>query len=108
VPALNGQVIMTLTGADGQPVIVATWFFDPATGLLRNGTFTTSRGGRTGALVVDNLTGRPVRVVVHDADGTELRDRAVPRNGFDATAAQMAAAGFSTLADMNGLTFDLA
>lgn len=108
MPALSGQVITTLTDGSGQPYIVATWFWDPATGLLRDGTYVTSRGSRTGALIVDNLTGGQQRVVVRDAAGAELRSVNVPSNGAARTAAQMASAGFTTAADLNGLTFDLA
>lgn len=106
--ALNGQVISTLTDGSGQPLIVATWFWDPATGLLRNGTYVTSRGSQTGALIVDNLTGGSVRLVVRDAAGAELRSVNVPVNGVTRTAAQMASAGYTTVQDLNGLTFDLA
>jgi hypothetical protein len=108
MPALNGQVITTLPDDSGNVLILATWFYDPVTGALINGTYVTSRGSQTGALIVDNLTGRQVRVVVRDATGAELRSVTVPTNGVTRTAAQMASAGYTTVQDLNGLTFDLA
>lgn len=108
MPALNGQVIMTLRDGSGNTLILATWFYDPVTFLLRDDTFITSRGAQTGALIVDNLTGRSVRVVVRDSTGAELRSVSVPTSGVTRTAAQMASAGYTTVQDLNGLTFDLA
>lgn len=108
MPALNGQVISTLRDAAGNTLILATWFYNPATGALVNGTFVTSQGSQNGALIVDNLTGRQVRVVVRDAAGAELRSVNVPAGGVTRTAAQMASAGYTTVQDLNGLTFDLA
>jgi hypothetical protein len=107
MPALSGQVIVTLTGADGQPVIVATWFYDPATGILRNGTFTTSTGDKTGALIVDNRSGSQQTVTITNDTGT--RNVNVSANGFVATATQLANLNppLTTSAQLNGFTFTL-
>lgn len=107
--ALDGQIIMTLTDGSGQPYIVATWFWDPATGVLRDGTYVTSRGSRTGALIVDNLTGKPQAVAIADSVGTISRTVNVPANGYAATAAQLAKLNppVTTAAQLNGLTFSL-
>ncbi|MCW2900312.1 MAG: hypothetical protein JWO67_2577 [Streptosporangiaceae bacterium] len=112
MPALNGQIIMTLTNAQGQPYIVATWFWTPATGALRDGTYVTSLGSKTGALIVDNLSGKSQKVVVRDAAGAVLRTVSVPTNGFTGTVAQLAAVPapngpITNQQQLNGLTFDL-
>lgn len=107
MPALSGEVISTLRDGTGAVVIQSVIFFTPATGALRDGTYTTSVGDRTGALIVDNLTGRSVRVVVRDAAGNEIRAVSVPSGGVARTAAQMAAVGVTNLSDLDGLTFDL-
>ena len=36
MPALSGQVITTITDENGVPAVTVTWFWDPATMLLRN------------------------------------------------------------------------
>lgn len=110
MPALNGQVISTITNGQGQPYIVATWFWTPATGVLRDGTYVTSLGSRTGALIVDNLTGKSQKVVIADASGAVLRTFNVATTGFVATAAQLAALNppVTTASQLNGLTFTLA
>lgn len=113
MPALTGQVIMTITNDTGQPYMVATWFWTPATGVLRDGTFTTSRGQVTGALIVDNISGRTQRVMVAGTDGAVLRQFSVPVSGRSLTAAQLAAVPapdgpITTVQQLNGLTFDLA
>jgi hypothetical protein len=107
MPALNGQVISTITGADGQPIIVATWFFN-ADGQLRDGTFTTSTGSKTGALIVDNRTGRQQSVVITNAGGA--RTVTVPSSGFVGTAVQLAnlTPPLTNSSQLNGFTFDLA
>lgn len=107
MPALTGQVIITLTNAAGAVAIVATWFFDPATRALRTGTYTTSQGDKIGALVADNLTGLTQRVAIRDSGGAELRSISVPVGATALSVAQLAAIGFTTADDFNGLTFDI-
>lgn len=107
MPALVGQVVMTLRDATGAIVIQYTASWVDGTGEMRDAVVPTSTGNRTGALVVDNLTGLAKRVVVRDAAGAEIRSVTVPANGAARTAAQLASAGIDNIADLNGLTFDL-
>jgi hypothetical protein len=108
MPALTGQIIQTLRDASGAKVIEAVIFYTDGTGVLRNATYTTSQGDQTGAVIVDNMLGRGVRVVVRDAAGAELRAVSVPANGVTRTVAQMSALGVTNMSQLNGLTFDLA
>jgi hypothetical protein len=108
VPALSGEVIQTLRDGTGAKIIEAVVFFVDGTGALRDGVYVTSRGSQTGALIVDNLLGRGVRVVVRDAAGAELRAVSVPSNGVTRTVAQMSGLGVTNMSQLNGLTFDLA
>lgn len=106
--ALTGQIVQTLRDGAGAVAVETVVFFVAGTGALRDDTWTTSRGGQTGALIVDNLTGRAVRVPVRDAAGAELRAMAVPAAGLTRTVAQLAPLGVTSLGQLNGLTFDLA
>lgn len=107
MPALVGQVVMTLRDAAGAVVIQYTASWVDGTGAMRNATVSTSTGNRNGALVVDNLTGVQKRVVVRDAAGEEIRSVAVPAAGAALTVAQLSGAGIANISDLNGLTFDL-
>ena len=107
MPALEGQVVMTLRDGTGAVIIQYTASWVPETGFLRNATVSTSNGDRTGALVVDNLTGSPKRVVIRDDEGVEIRSVTVPANGAARTVAQLTNVGINTISDLNGLTFDL-
>jgi hypothetical protein len=107
MPALSGEDIQTLRDGTGAKVIEAVVFFVDGTGALRNATYTTSRGDQTGALIVDNLLGRGVRVVVRDAAGAELRAVSVPSTGLTRTVAQMSGLGVTNMSQLNGLSFDL-
>lgn len=112
MPALSGQVISTLTDANGNVAIVATWFYDQATGNLRNGTWTSERGTFNGALIADNATGRTVKVNVANTDGTVARTFSIPTSGRALSAADLAAVPppngpVTTNAQLSGLTFDL-
>jgi hypothetical protein len=108
MPALSGEIIQTLRDGSGQTVIEAVIFYTPDTGALRDSTYTTSQGPQTGALIVDNRTGRQVRVVVKDSSGTELRSVNIPSGGLTRTTAQMATLGVTNISQLNGMTFDLA
>jgi hypothetical protein len=118
VAALNGQVIMTITDAAGDAAVCATWFFNPTNGNLRNNTaaWTDPTGtvwpAGTGALIGVNQLGRTVKAHVVDAGGNEVRRVNLPPGGRSATVAQLANASppdgpYTTVADFNGLTFDL-
>jgi hypothetical protein len=72
-------------------VFVIYEFFDPATGNLRDATQATSAGARTGALIVDNMTGGSQRVIVSDAAGNEIKTFNIAANGQALTVAQLAA-----------------
>jgi len=108
MPALSGQIIMTLRNGAGATVIEAVIFYTDGTGVLRNASYVTSQGSQNGAVIVDNLTGRAVRVVVKDAAGAELRAVNVPVNGVTRNVAQMSSLGVTNLSQLNGFTFDLA
>ncbi len=108
MPALSGEVIQTLRDGTGATVIEAVIFYTAGTGVLRDATYTTSQGSQNGAVIVDNLTGRAVRIVVKDAAGAELRSVNIPSGGLTRTVAQMSSLGVTNLSQLNGLTFDLA
>jgi hypothetical protein len=118
MPALNGQVITTITTATGVPAVTVTWFFNPATGNLRNNPvpWTAPDGtvypAGTGALIADNQLGRTVRMRINDENGNQIRRVQLPTGGRSVTANQLANAPapdgpYLTTADFNGLTFDL-
>lgn len=118
MPALDGQVFTTIPDGNGGIGVTVTWFFDPATRILRNNPLAwTAPDGTvypagTGALIADNQLGRQVRVRVNDQDGNQIRRVTIPAGGRSATKAQLAAAPapdgpYVTAADFNGLTFDL-
>lgn len=118
MPALSGQIMMTIPDATGAPALVVTWFFNPTTRALRNNpTSWTAPSGTvfpagTGALIADNQLGRAVRVRVNDEAGNLVRRVQIPAGGRSATATQLANAPapdgpYTTADDLNGLTFDL-
>ena len=107
MPAVVGQVIMTLPGADGVPVLQLTINFTDGTGALRNANVTTSDGVKNGAVVVDNRTGRAQRCVVRDGTGAEIRSVTVPPNGAAYTVAQMSSQSITNMSQLNGISFDL-
>lgn len=118
MPALNGQVITTITDGAGLSVVTVTWFYNPANGNLRNNPAAWTAPGGTvwatgaGALIADNQLGRQVRVVVNDAAGSMIRRVTISAGGRALTAAQLAAAPppdgpYTNATDFNGLTFDL-
>ncbi len=118
MPALNGQVIMQLTNSAGQPALTVTWFFNPATGALRNNPaqWTAPDGtvypANTGALIADNQLGRTVRCRINDENGNQIRRVQIPAGGRSVTATQLANAPapdgpYTVASDLNGLTFDV-
>lgn len=112
MPALNGEVISTLTDGTGAPVFVVYEFYTPATGALRDVTQQTSTGPRTGALIVDNMTGKTQSVTVADAS-TTAKTFSVPASGVALTTTQLAAnkqsngGPITTIQDLAGLTLSL-
>jgi hypothetical protein len=118
MPALSGQVIMTLTKAGGVVAVVVTWFFDPTTLALRNNPIAWTDPTAvvwpigSGALIAVNQVGKAVKVRINDAGGTLIRRVNLPTGGRAVTAAQLASAAppdgpYTTATDLNGLTFDL-
>jgi hypothetical protein len=118
MPALSGQVITTLTDAQGVPAVTVTWFFNPANNNLRNNPIAwTAPSGLvypigTGALIADNQLGRAVKMRINDDQGVQIRRVQVPAGGRSVTATQLANAPapdgpYLTSLDLNGLTFDL-
>lgn len=119
MPALNGQVITTITDGTGTPVVTVTWFFNPVNGNLRNNTVAWTAPSGTvwaigsGALIADNQLGRQVRCTISDENGNLIRRVTLPAGGRSVTATQLANAPapdgpYTTTADFNGITFDLA
>jgi hypothetical protein len=115
VPALPGGVVSTITDADGDPLFVISQWYRPVpegdgTNLLRDAVTATSRGNRTGALVVDNVTGRAQRITV-TSDGGPVKTLTVGPVGTVLTVAQLAAipppdGPFRTIQDLAGLSPD--
>jgi expansin (peptidoglycan-binding protein) len=113
MPALAGGVISTLVDATGTPVfVIYEWFVpldQPNGGTLRDVATTTSRGTRTGALVVDNMTGRSQRVVVTNPETGNVRNFNIGTTGAVLTAAQLAALAppdgpITTIQDLAGIS----
>jgi hypothetical protein len=104
-----GSMIGTVNDANGNPLFVTYHFWDPTTFLLRDITQATSNGNRTGALIVDNLTGKAQTVTITGSDGF-VKTFSVPANGVALTAAQLAAnkqnngGPLTTIQDLAGLT----
>ena len=118
MPALSGQVIVTVTKDDGTPAVTVTWFFNPANGNLRNNpTQWTAPDGTVypagaGALIADNQLGRAVRMRINDENGNQIRRVQIPSGGRSVTANQLANAPapdgpYLVATDLNGITFDL-
>lgn len=116
MPALFGQVIMTITDAIG--AVVVTWFFDPATRALRNNPsdWTDPTGqvweAGSGALIAANTTGRPVKVRINNAAGELVKRVNIPPAGRAVKATPLANqpppdGPYTVAEDFNGLTFDL-
>lgn len=111
MPALNGEVISTLRDGNGGTVIAVVFFYDPATRLLRDGTYTTVQDGtKTGALIADNTTSKAITVRLTNDTNGNARSVNVPAHGRALTAAQLAGlpSPLTTLDDLNGFSFDLA
>lgn len=85
-----GGVTSSLYDGNGNPLFVIYEFFDPATYALRDRTITTSVGSRTGALIVDNMTGKTQQITATSDAGT-VKTFSIPSNGRTLTAAQLAA-----------------
>jgi hypothetical protein len=118
VPALSGQVITSIPDAAGAPAVVVTWFFNPTTKALRNNPadWTDPTGqvweAGSGALIAANTLGRPVKVRINDAEGSQVRRVTIPVGGRAIKATPLANAPapdgpYVTAEDFNGLTFDL-
>lgn len=119
MPALTGQVISTITDAQGQAVVVVTWFYNPATLVLRNNTVQwVSPDGQVfpigaGALIAVNLSGLALRMRINDETGALVRQVQIPVGGRALTALQLRNAPapdgpYNLSTDLNGITFDLA
>lgn len=118
MPALSGQVITTITDNTGAPAVTVTWFFDPATRVLRNNPAEwvapdgTAYPAGTGALIADNQLGRTVKVRINDESGVQIRRVNIPAGGRSVTKSQLANAPapdgpYVSADDFNGITFDL-
>lgn len=109
MPALNGEVISTITNGAGQPVFVVYEFYTPATGAMRDATQVTSTGSKTGALIVDNMTGKTQTVLVTNPETGAVKTFSIPSAGRVLTAAQLAAVPppngpVNTIQDLAGLS----
>lgn len=90
MPPGSGQVVSTITDGTGAPIFVIYEFFNPATLAMQDRTVTTSVGSRTGALIVDNMTGRPQQITA-TSDAGNVKTFNIPSGGRTLTAAQLAA-----------------
>jgi hypothetical protein len=112
MPALNGETISTITDGTGTPVFVMYEFYDPATGNLRDAMQSTSTGLKTGALIVDNMTGVQQTVTATRPPLT-VKTFTIPATGAALTVAQLAAnksnngGPITTYADLAGLSLSL-
>jgi hypothetical protein len=104
VPALVGQIIITLRDDAGVTIFTITESYTDGTGMLRDATVSTSTGNKVGALVVDNQTGSSQRVAVLDSAGTEIRSFNITPSGASLTVAQLSAIGVTTIQHLNGIT----
>lgn len=95
--ALSGEIILTQTDEIGNPEFVIYIFFDPVTKILRDQVQSTSRGNRTGAIVIDNQTGRARTLNVQ---GQSFN---IPTVGSVVSAAQLAAQGLNTVQDLGDI-----
>jgi hypothetical protein len=108
VPSLNGEVISTITNA-GTPVFVIYEFYDATTYAMRNATQATSTGNKTGALIVDNLTGKTQSVTATNPETGSVKTFSIPASGRVLTAAQLAAVPppngpVTTIQDLAGIS----
>jgi hypothetical protein len=107
-----GGITSTLYDVNGAPLLVIYEFFDPTTYAMRDRTIATSAGTRTGALIVDNMFGRPQQVTATSDTGT-VKTFNIPSNGRVLTAAQLAAlpppdGPITTIQDLAGIAPTLA
>jgi hypothetical protein len=111
MPALNGEVISTLRDGNGATVIAVVIFYDPNTRLLRDDTYTTVQDGtKTGALIADNVTTKPIGLVLTNPSTGQQYTVNIPPHGSAYTVAQLAGLTppIASLNDVNGFTFNLA
>lgn len=107
--ALPGGVITTLTDGAGVPIfVIYEWYVpynQPNGGQLRDAATTTSRGTVTGALVVDNMTGRSQQLIVTNPGTGAVRTFNIGASGAALTVAQLAGQNppVTTAADLSGL-----
>ena|ERR1700761_1304408 len=113
MPALTGQVILTLPGQ-----VQATYFFDPSLGTLRDNTslWTDITGVlwtvASAAFIGINQLDHAVKAVVFNTDGTVARQIVMNPGATAVSALQLTlsvppAGPWLTRTDFNGLTFDL-
>lgn len=116
MPALSGQIITMLRDGQGNPQIIVSWFFDPATGALRNAPNPwTSPSGKVWSgvcLIGDNPGGRAVALTITNPTTGTVKTLSIPATDRSLTAAQLAAlpapnGPFTQSSDLNGLSFDL-
>lgn len=101
--------IVTLVTSNGVPIFVIYQFFNPATFAMRDATQVTSTGSKTGALIVDNQTGKTQTVTVTNPETGAVKTFSIPVAGRVLTAAQLAAVPppngpVNVIQDLAGLT----
>jgi expansin (peptidoglycan-binding protein) len=104
MPALIGEIVSTLRDGNGNALFVVYEWYNPTTFALRDVATVTSRGTQTGALVVDNMTGRAQQITVTNTAGTRTFN--ISPNGAALTVAQLAAQTppITTIQDLGGLS----
>jgi hypothetical protein len=111
MPALVGEIISTLRDASGNTIVAVVIFYDPNTRQLRNDSYTTVQDGtKTGAVIADNVTTSPIKLVLINQSTGQPYNVSIPPHGSAYTVAQLAALTppITSLDDVNGFTFNLA
>jgi hypothetical protein len=109
MPALSGEVISRLRDGSGNLIFVIYEFYDPTTYAMRDATQATSSGTKTGALIVDNMTGKTQSITATNPETGTVKTFSIPSAGRVLTAAQLAAVPapngpINTIQDLAGLS----
>lgn len=103
-----GVITLTAQDANGNRIVI-TENFTQSTGVLVDRAVSTTTGTKTGALVVDNQTGKTQAVTCTADDGT-VKTFSIPAAGAVLTAAQLAGNNknnggpITTISDLAGIT----
>lgn len=108
--ALIGELISSLYDANGQLAIrvVVFWDQNSPTLALRDADYVTVQDGtKHGAVIGDNPTTKPVSMVITNETTGQQKTLNIPAHGVALTTTQLASQGITTLADVNGFSFNV-